>query len=386
MIYTCSLKVDSSSPAWKPMFDIHKELHSLRENGLWRHLTPHQGIDFASNDYLGLARSPDIRAHLIEFMKKTSQLGSTGSRLITGESEFYQETEALIADLFEVESALIFGSGYLANLGVMTALGSLENVEFFSDALNHASLIDGMRLTRKPIHIFKHNELNHLESLLKLSTAKRKIIVTESIFSMKGDSPDLKQLLLLIEQFQALLVLDEAHATGVCGKKGLGLALDTISNHNQIISIHTCGKALGAYGAFVTSNHHLRKLLINKSRSFIYSTALPPILLAHIQLALHEIQNGTQKNQLAHNIQFIKKIFTNASLEWNSAHIGFIHTPSNQKALAASEFLLAQGIHVRAIRSPTVAPNQEGLRITLKSFHTEQELQLLTNTLTKVII
>lgn len=367
------------------MFDIHEELASLQERGLWRQLVLNQGIDFASNDYLGLARSPEIRDQLMEFMRTTTLLGSTGSRLMTGENTFYQETETFIADLFEVESALIFGSGYLANLGVMTALGSLEGVEFFSDALNHASLIDGMRLTRKRIHIFNHNDLHHLESLLNSSTAKRKIIVTESIFSMKGDSPDLSQLLSMTKRFQALLVLDEAHATGVCGKKGLGLALDTNCNLNSIVTIHTCGKALGAYGAFVTSSNHLRQLLINKSRSFIYSTALPPVVLTHIKLALHEIQNGTQKNQLLYNIQFIKKIFIDAGLEWTSTHIGFIRTPSNLKALATSEFLLAQGIQVRAIRAPTVAPNQEGLRITLKSFHTEKELQLLTNTLTQVV-
>lgn len=367
------------------MFDLNTELASLREKGLWRELTTNQGVDFASNDYLGLARSSKLHSQLIEFMKNAPLLGSTGSRLITGENAFYQETESFIAGLFAVESALIFGSGYLANLGVMTALGGLEEVEFFSDALNHASLIDGMRLTRKPIHIFHHNDLNHLESLLKQSTAKRKIIVTESVFSMKGDSPDLNQLLSLAEQFQAFLVLDEAHATGVCGKNGLGLAVDATTNLNSIICIHTCGKALGAYGAFVTSSHHLRQLLINKSRSFIYSTALPPIILAHIQLALQEIQTGLHTHQLGRTIEFTKTVFAKAGLEWRGSHIGFLHTSSNGKALAASEFLLAHGLHVRAIRAPTVAPGQEGLRITLKSFHTEKELQHLAQKLVQVL-
>jgi len=366
------------------MLELQSELESIQKKGLWRTTQPAIGIDFASNDYLGFSRSSKIRSELIKFLNSQPSLGSTGSRLISGDSSLHQDLESFIATTFRSESALLFGSGYLANLGLMTALGSLKGAEFFSDEYNHASLIDGMRLTKSKIHIFNHNNLNHLEELLLQNNANIKIIVTESVFSMKGDSPDFTQLLALAEKFHAFLVFDEAHATGVCGKNGLGLISNITSSTHQIASIHTGGKALGAYGAFIVCNNNLRDLMINKSRSFIYSTALPPIILHQLYLALIEIQNQNQKIQLEKNIIQLKEFFKEFKLVWNHSHIGFVSIPTNEKAIAASEYLLNRGLHVRAIRSPTVPPGHEGLRITLKSFHNETELRLLAESLSQV--
>lgn len=359
------------------MKELETELHNLKSSGLWRNLSCLNGIDFSSNDYLGLARSSIIRKQLINYLETSQLLGSTGSRLVSGETELSRETEDFLAKLFHSESALLFGSGYLANLGVMTALGN-ESSEFFSDKLNHASLIDGMRLTKSRINTFNHNDLNHLETLLRASQANRKIVVTESVFSMDGDSPDLEKLVALVEKFDAILVVDEAHATGVCGTDGLGLLRDVSHDSIKTIGIHTCGKALGAYGAFVTSSEPIRYLFINKARSFIYSTAIPPLLLVQIRFALKEIIHGDSlRIRLADNINTAREMFDREGILLRGSHIGFIQFDGNHEVVTVAEFLQSNGFHVKAIRSPTVPAGKERIRITLKSFHKKEEIKSL---------
>jgi 8-amino-7-oxononanoate synthase len=361
------------------MNDIEIELEKLHQSGLKRNLSVPTGIDFSSNDYLGLARSNSVQKRLINFLKQDNPLGSTGSRLISGESELVRKTEQFLAETFDTESALIFGSGYLANIGVMGALSSGVETDFFSDEYNHASLIDGMRLANGKINIFAHNDFNHLEKMLSNSSAQRKIVVTESVFSMDGDSPDLIALLNLCVKFCALLVVDEAHATGVCGINGLGLLKDLLHKSEAIIVIHTCGKALGSYGAFVSCSKIIRELLINKARSFIYSTALPPILIAHIRFALEEsIHAHKLREQLNKNIQIISSAFQCHGLSWSGSHIGYIQLPGNERVVKVAAYLETRGYHVRPIRFPSVTKGQERLRITIKSFHTESDIKNLT--------
>jgi 8-amino-7-oxononanoate synthase len=364
---------------------IELELQSLREGGLHRELVPANGIDFSSNDYLGLSRSPEIREKLLSELAQEEKLGATGSRLISGESRLYVDTETYLAHLFKADTALIFGSGYLANLGVLSALGS-DDSEFFSDALNHASLIDGIRLSRGQKQVFRHNDLNHLESLLRRSRFSRKIVVTESVFSMDGDSPDLEALTRLCEKNGAILVVDEAHATGVCGKSGLGLMQECRSNAPRNIVVHTCGKALGSYGAFITCHRLIRELVIQKGRSLIYSTALPPYLLAHVRIAVEAmLRLDSLRKSVYENVAFARSSFRRAGFDYHGAHVGYLPMIGNERVLAASAALARAGFHVKAIRYPTVLHGSERLRVTFKSFNTICEIERLTQCLQELI-
>src|SRR4051812_7555926 len=279
------MKLFESIPFARNRGQIQDELLELKAHDLYRCPRDIDGLDFSSNDYLGFAQCPSIRQKLIEFLRDHPQLGSTGSRLVSGQNAMVAELESYLAEVWSAPRALILGSGYLANLGAMVAL-ACDHAEFFSDQLNHSSLIDGMRLARSAVKVFRHNDLGHLKQLLTQSVAERKIIVTESVFSMDGDSPDLIELARLATEFGAYLVVDEAHATGVCGRKGLGLMDEIDYDIERTCIIHTCGKSLGSYGAFITTSSALAELIINKARTFIYSTALPSYVLAHIKFAV----------------------------------------------------------------------------------------------------
>lgn len=352
---------------------FERELDQIQSQGLFRTLTTSSGLDFSSNDYLGLSRNDRIRFRLFEHIKNSPQLGSTGSRLLTGNSSEAEELESFLCSVFEVASALVFGSGYLANLAVPCALSSVHT-EFFSDELNHASLIDGIRLTKRPYQIFRHNDLNDLEEKLKTSNAGIKAIVTESVFSMDGDLAPVDGLLELASKYSCQLVVDEAHALGVFGR---GRFSDP-----SLITIHTCGKALGAYGAFVTGPKEFRDLLITKSRSFIYTTALPPYVLAHIRFALEEMRARPDLAAKLHeNIQFFSGAIQKPAL---SAIVPVI-VSTNEAVTAKAAQLQALGFDVRAIRSPTVQMGKERLRITLKAFHKKDDLQNLARHLKDVL-
>ena len=366
------------------MKQIETDLANLRDRGLYRKLVQNEGIDFASNDFLGLSRSPKIRAALMEFLQGGGPLGATGSRLISGETRDIGDMEESIAAIFQSPSALFFGSGYLANIGVTGALTSSDS-EFFSDEHNHASLIDGMRLTKSKISIFRHNDLTHLKALLALSHASRKIIVTESVFSMDGDGPNPSELRAIADETGAFLVLDEAHATGVVGEHGLGIAHGLGFEFERTIIVHTCGKALGGYGAFVTSSHRIRKLLVNRARSFIYSTAPSPIQIEQTRAAIQQIQEEPElRKSLWRNVGQLRARLSNAGIKVHGGHILSILIPGNDCVVRAAEQLNRKGLFVKAIRSPTVPANTERLRFTVKSFHTDSDLALLADSLKEI--
>ncbi|MYE07273.1 MAG: aminotransferase class I/II-fold pyridoxal phosphate-dependent enzyme, partial [Oligoflexia bacterium] len=247
-----------------------KELTQLAHQNLNRKLKTPKGLDFSSNDYLSLTHHAGIRKSLIQALKKDLPLSAGASRLIRGHTPWHKETEQLFQRYVGRKSALFFSSGYMANLGLIQTL--CKNSVIFSDQMNHASLIDGCRLSRSPCHIYPHKDMNTLEHLLKKERQKNKMIITESLFSMDGDFAPLQELSELALKYQALLIVDEAHATGIYGPKGNGLC-GPLREKEHIISIHPCGKAMAANGAFIAGPAILKKYLINKCRAFIYTTA-----------------------------------------------------------------------------------------------------------------
>jgi 8-amino-7-oxononanoate synthase len=328
-------------------------------------------IDFASNVYLGFAKSDEIRGILIHELEKGCPLGATGSRLLSGNTSYHERVENYLAEKFRAPSALLFSSGFSANLAVMTALGSVD-AEFYSDELNHASLIDGLRLTRSRRFVYQHGDVDQLEQLLSASASRFKVIVTESVFSMDGDLAPLEELLRLARKHQAWLVIDEAHATGVFGSTGLGRLEDLPTSDVSLVTLHTAGKALGGQGAFVLSDPDFRELMINRSRSFIYSTALAPLSALQIEAAVR-LLNGN----------LTRDLLKNAALFDSPSPIVPIVLGSNERVLKAQEALQGAGFDVRAIRSPSVAVGGERLRITLKSFHRREEIEALKRELEK---
>ncbi|MDE0118512.1 MAG: 8-amino-7-oxononanoate synthase [Bdellovibrionales bacterium] len=362
------------------LIEWEKELQQLTHQNLNRKWKIPKGLDFSSNDYLSLAHHAGIRKSLIQVLKKNLPLSAGASRLIRGHTPWHEETEYLFKKYVRRESALFFSSGYMANLGLIPTL--CKNSVIFSDQMNHASLIDGCRLSRRPCHIYPHKDINKLEHLLKKEKHKNKVIITESLFSMDGDFAPLEELSELALKYQTLLIVDEAHATGVYGPKGMGLC-GLLKEKEHIISIHPCGKAISASGAFIAGPAILKKYLINKCRSFIYTTAPSPVLLFHIQCVLNTLKKEYKRRELLK-----KKVFFFRNKIKNLAHIGDsesmiipIITGSANSALTMEKALQKKGYDIRAIRYPTVAKGKERLRICIHYDHTYKQLKELSHVL-----
>lgn len=358
------------------------ELNTLKENQTYRKLSISRGIDFCSNDYLGLAQSTNIKNKLIQYLSKSDFLGSTGSRLISGNSQLTEEIENEIADIFSGETSTLFGSGYMANIGVIQALSNYDTC-FFSDEYNHASIIDGLRLSKTEKIIFKHNDLQDLEFRLKQSKCKLKVIIVESIYSMDGDSPNFEQLVYLCQKNNCLLIVDESHSVGVFGINGKGFSYSIRNQLPSLISVYPCGKALGSYGAFVCSSLTIKQLIINKSRSFIYSTALSTPMMLHIILSIREmLKSENLRNQLFTNVELFKSRLRG---KYKGHHVGYIPMKNNIQAMNISNQLEDFGYFVRAIRNPTVSVGNERIRICLKSNHMQNEVINLANHLNRIL-
>jgi 8-amino-7-oxononanoate synthase len=364
---------------------VVESLEQLRCEGRFRSLSLNRElIDFSSNDYLGLSQHPQIKNALLEAIQKDIPLGATGSRLLSGNLDMHADVEEFLAKAFNSESALLFSSGYLANLATLSAFGT-DQTEYFSDELNHASLIDGMRMTKAKRTIFGHNDSEDLRRLLMASQSPRKAIVTESVFSMDGDLAPLAELVDLAEEFEALLIVDEAHATGVFGETGLG-RFENVRPSENFISIHTCGKALGSQGAFVLSSQKAREYLINFARPFIFSTAISPLLAVQIKTAVALLPSLGLERQFLHQLSqsvrtSVRDIFDIGKSE---SQIIPIILGSNDRVLNASRLLQENGFDVRAIRSPTVSPGTERLRISVKSSLRQDDVRALTKVLERV--
>lgn len=351
-----------------------------QENALRELRTPSSLIDFSSNDYLGFARDSGLFREAQQRLENSGLTtnGSTGSRLITGNHRLYEQTEALIATYHEAPSALIFNSGYDANLGFFSSVPQKDDVILY-DELCHASIRDGLRLSPAKSYKFRHNDTEDLEALLKRHTGNEVYVVTETVFSMDGDSPMLEEFVKLCEQFGALLVLDEAHAVGVIGDKGEGLAQRLGLHQSVFARLVTFGKALGCHGAAILGDVPLRTYLVNYARSFIYTTGLPPHSLATIQAAYAALEAAPERTALRHliagfnrekNLLSLKPLFIRSMSAIQCAIL-----PGNENVKKAAAGLQAAGYEVKPILSPTVPAGQERLRFCLHSFNSEEEIR-----------
>lgn len=367
---------------------IYKRLDERKQNGSYRSLKYESSlIDFCSNDYLGFARSQTLKDHIEAEINSHNNLnGATGSRLISGNLAYTEELEREIAALFKAEAGLLFNSGYDANLGLLSCLPQRGDT-IITDELIHASLIDGARLSLANRYSFKHNDLASLES--KLKNAKGIIyVVTESIFSMDGDSPQLNTMCDLCDRYQANLIVDEAHAVGLY-KTGITSALEL---QNRVFArVVTFGKGLGCHGAIALGSDLLRQYLINYARSFIYTTATPFHQLASARCAFKLLHTSDiHINELHHRIKLFKKaIVLNTDGEYtlipSDSSIQCILLKSNEKAKDTAVHLQNQGFDVRAILSPTVAQGSERIRICLHAYNTPDEITSLANEINNLL-
>ncbi|MFA7445538.1 MAG: pyridoxal phosphate-dependent aminotransferase family protein [Flavobacteriaceae bacterium] len=332
-------------------------------------------IDFSSNDYLGLARSETLFRQVHEFSEKQNLIrnGATGSRLLSGNFELYEQVENYLATFHEAETALIFNSGYAANLGFFGSISDRNSVVLY-DELSHASIRDGIRLSGAKAYKFRHNDLEDLNQKLQLFSRENRdiFVVTESVFSMDGDTPDMPKLTEICLKHNAFLVIDEAHALGVFGEKGEGL-VQHLGLHNQVFArIMTFGKALGCHGAAIIGSSELKDYLINFSRSFIYTTALSPHSVAAILLAYQYLEKAKpEREKLQQNIELFNRLFHTTDFSAIKSILVSGNENVKQKALQLQQ----SGYDVKPILSPTVAQGQERLRFCLHSYNTEAEIR-----------
>jgi len=347
---------------------LESEMEDLRSRSQFRQLAAIPGVNLCSNDYLALSEDLRIRLAVANAMEQDDRFSSSGSRLLSGYAAVWDELESELASFTGVESTLYFSSGYLANVGLLSAIIK-PDATVFSDSANHASLIDGIRLTRAGKVIYPHRDLNYLEQALRSTVhSGERFIIVESIFSMDGDRAPLTDLYDLADRYEAALIIDEAHATGVEGPSGRGLVAASGRPDCVLATIHTCGKALASMGAFIGCSERVREYLINKARTFIFSTALPPYVAAQTQTALRIVRNAEDRRQhlrmLTHLLRaaLVQNGFDTGASE---SHIVPIILGSNKAALNTVARLTAAGFGVRAIRPPTVPPRTARLRVSL---------------------
>ncbi len=369
---------------------LNTESTALEHVGLRRHLrtvmsapTGTVNLDgrdvvlLGSNNYLGLSTHPKVIDAAIA-ATQTFGTGASGSRLISGNSELYTTLEVNLAKTKDTEAALVFSSGYAANTSVIPVLAD-EGDLILSDALNHASIIDGCRLSRATKKVYRHCDVEHLKTLLSESTAfRRRLIVTDGVFSMDGDVAPLPDIYEVAKHYEAMLLVDDAHGFGVLGKDGSGTVAHFGLEGTDIIRMGTLSKAVGALGGYIAGSHALIQLLINKARSFIFTTGLPPATLAAANAALDVIRSSPELRQ---------RLFSHARhLKMALIDLGYTLLPSEtqilpvvlgspQRATSVADALLAEGVFAPAIRPPAVPPDTSRLRLTVMATHTEAEIQ-----------
>lgn len=340
----------------------------------------------ASNDYLGLCAHPRIKKRIVQTLQEWGA-GSGASRLISGNVSLFSDLEKKLADFKQTEDALVFSTGYMANIGLLSALGERGDV-IYSDELNHASIIDGCRLSRARVEIYPHRDMDVLESLLKKgSDYRRRIIVTDGVFSMDGDIAPVASLIGLAEKYAALLIVDDAHGTGVLGQHGKGtLEHFGLCDTAHTIIMGTMGKALGCFGAFVAGSTELKQFLVNRARSFIFTTALPPANVAAALEALQIVEEEPERRQrLRENFSFLQRSLNEMgfnTLESETQIIPIMIGPP-ETAVAMARYLFDENIFIQAIRPPTVPEGSSRLRITVTATHTVEDLKQALDVLEK---
>jgi 8-amino-7-oxononanoate synthase len=370
----------------KVLNEMESALARLQERSQLRDFAQIEGVNFCSNDYLGLAQDHRLKEAVLEAVKAAPLAGGTGSRLLSGHDVIWNGLEEEFAEFAGMESALYFSSGYGANVGLLTAILGKHDV-VFSDALNHASLIDGIRLSGARREIYPHLDLNALEALLRVHKTERcrKIIVTESVFSMDGDIADLRAMQNLAERHDASLVVDEAHATAVHGPGGAGLVAQAGIGDEVLAVLHTCGKALASAGGFICGSRILRDYLINHARTLIFSTAMPAYMAAQIKAALRLAKDMNREREvLLKNARALASAMRTDGwdVSGTDSQIIPVIVGSNDDALGAAQFLQVQGFAIRAIRPPTVPAGSSRLRLSLTARIAVKELQRMRECLT----
>ncbi|PTX60052.1 8-amino-7-oxononanoate synthase [Kordia periserrulae] len=344
-------------------------------------------VDFSSNDYLGFATSKTIfqKTHQYLVDNNLQQNGATGSRLLTGNHQLYQDVEAQLCKFHNSEAALLFNSGYDANIGFFSSVPQRGDVILFDEFI-HASIRDGIGMSLAKSYKFKHNNLDDLhEKIQKLqqsNTPNQEIyVVTESVFSMDGDSPDLKKLVEICEKAGAYLIVDEAHALGVFGENGQGLLHELQLETHVFARIYTFGKALGCHGAAILGSETLKSYLVNFARSFIYTTGLSPHAVATIKIAYEELSKTSEKQRLRHNINTFQEATKELNFIKGNAAIHCCILSGNDTVKNIANALQTEGFDVKPILSPTVPAGKERLRFCLHSYNTEAEIKKVINRL-----
>ena len=378
---------------------FHQELIQLEEAGLYRKLKelrsqtgPKVIVDgkellmLASNDYLGYCSHPAIKQAAQQALH-TWGAGSGASRLISGNATLCRDLEKKIARLKGTEDALVFSTGYMANIGLLTAVAEKGDV-IYSDELNHASIIDGCRLSRAQVEIFPHRDTGALEALLKSGNHfRRRVIVTDGVFSMDGDLAPLPRLAELARTHAALLIVDDAHGTGVLGSRGGGTVEHFSLEDPAVIIMGTMGKALGCFGAFVAGSSELREYLINRARTFIFTTALPPPVLAGALAAIELIEKEPETRQaLRDNVCFFSRGLHDLGFNTldSSTQIIPILVGDTHMAYRLASALMEEGLFIQAIRPPAVSAGASRLRITLMATHKREDLSRALEVLEKI--
>ncbi len=380
-------------------FWIYHKLSDLERNGLLRELPPpfeyydvsrgtfygKEFLVFCSNDYLGMTRKHEV---LEELRNSVEVSGSGASRLVSGNFKAHRDFEEFISsEVFELKDkgVLLFNSGWSANVGVISALAD-DKSEIFSDELNHASIIDGCRLSKAKVTVFPHLDMNFLEDSLSRSSAKFKLVVVDSVFSMDGDIAPLKDIRYLCDKYGACMYVDEAHAFGVFGEKGRGLCEE--KGVEPDIALFTLSKAVGLYGAFVLAPKRVLDYLKSTARSFIFATAIPPYICRAAVVSIRIIMREPEtRKKLWNNVSFLlgkMKQKLKVDLRTSSQIVPFI-IGDEIRTLQVSQLLFEKGIFVRGIRYPSVPRGTARLRITVSAAHSPEEIERFTEELSKVM-
>lgn len=383
------------------MLELPKKLNQKLQDratvNAMRSLTSTKGlIDFSSNDYLGYAHNETIYSDTFQLLlkKEMHQNGATGSRLLSGNHGLYELLEDYLKGFHKSSSALVFNSGYDANIGFFGAVPQRDDVILYDEFI-HASIREGVQMSLAKGYKFKHNNTDDLQALidrnLTANSDQAVYVVTESVFSMDGDSPDLKKIADICGKSNCFLVVDEAHAVGVLGKKGAGLVQELKLEKQVFARIITFGKAMGCHGAAILGGEALYKYLINFARSFIYTTGLSPHTIGTVLSAyvFMDKSGGEAQRQLQKNLKFFKKKLEKLNLEEHfvpsSSAVQCCIIPGNDKVKLVAEKLQNKGFNVKAILSPTVPKNEERLRFCLHSNNSDEEIGLVLELLSSYL-
>ncbi|MDX8405400.1 MAG: 8-amino-7-oxononanoate synthase [Mariprofundus sp.] len=356
-----------------------RRLSASRRDGVYIDVNGRRLVNFASNDYLGLSCDEAVCMGASGALARS--VGSGASRLVSGDDPMLHRLEQKLADWKGFEACLIVGSGMLANIGLLQALAH-RHTHLFADRLNHASLVDGARLSGASVHRFHHLDTAQLETHLRQYPAERRIIVSDGVFSMDGDCADAGALLALAEAHDTLLLLDDAHGTGTLGVDGRGLtALHGIAGHPRLVEVGTFGKAFGSYGAYILGTSEMIEGLRQRQRTMIYSTALPVGLIAASEVALALIQRGEHVQRLHERLACFKAAVAGMGFMLSDTPIQPLLVGGDAEALALAAKLADAGFFVPAIRPPTVPDGTARLRFTLSAAHSEAQIEQLVDVL-----